>query len=146
MERQRGVRWEINDPSADNNFTFRNGEGFSPHLGTAKKGLGVLMTGKMVDNMSFRSDRDLRLFDLPINFIPAVTQQHTHNLAATLYPYATVITGRDERKRGSVLHPAQGEPARRQVWHETDCEFLSRKQSGHHAFCAEHRGRRTVWF
>ena len=51
------------------------------------------MTGKMVDNMSFRSDRDLRLFDLPINFIPAVTQQHTHNLAATLYPYATVITG-----------------------------------------------------
>ena len=84
---------KINDPSADNGYTFRNGEAFLATLGYSQKGLGVLFTGKMVDNMSFRSDRDLRLFDLPINFIPAVTQQHTYNLAATLYPYATVITG-----------------------------------------------------
>lgn len=84
---------KINDPSADNGFTFREGEAFMATLGYSQKGLGVLLTGKMVDNMSFRSDRDLRLFDLPINFIPAVTQQHTYNLAATLYPYATVITG-----------------------------------------------------
>jgi hypothetical protein len=84
---------KINDPSADNGYTFREGEGFLATLGYSQKGLGVLLTGKMVDNMSFRSDRDLRLFDLPVNFIPAVTQQHTYNLAATLYPYATVITG-----------------------------------------------------
>lgn len=84
---------KINDPSADNGYTFRDGEGFLATLGYSQKGLGVLLTGKMVDNMSFRSDRDLRLFDLPVNFIPAVTQQHTYNLAATLYPYATVITG-----------------------------------------------------
>jgi hypothetical protein len=43
--------------------------------------------------MSFRSDRDLKLFDLPINYIPAITKQHTYNLAATLYPYATVLFG-----------------------------------------------------
>ena len=84
---------KINDPSADNGFTFREGEAFLATLGYSQKGLGVLVTAKMVDNMSFRSDRDLRLFDLPINYIPAVTQQHTYNLAATLYPYATVITG-----------------------------------------------------
>ena len=84
---------KINDPSADNGYTFREGEGFLATLGYSQKGLGVLLTGKMVDNMSFRSDRDLRLFDLPVNFIPAVTQQHTYNLAATLYPYATVISG-----------------------------------------------------
>ena len=84
---------KVNDPSADNGYTFRNGEGFLATLGYSQKGLGVLLTGKMVDNMSFRSDRDLRLFDLPVNFIPAVTQQHTYNLAGTLYPYATVITG-----------------------------------------------------
>ena len=66
---------KINDPSADNGYTFRNGEGFLATLGYSQKGLGVLLTGKMVDNMSFRSDRDLRLFDLPVNFIPAVTQQ-----------------------------------------------------------------------
>jgi len=84
---------KINDPSADNGFTYRNGEAFLATLGYSQKGLGVLLTAKMVDNMSYRSDRDLRLFDLPINYIPAVTQQHTYNLAATLYPYATVITG-----------------------------------------------------
>lgn len=84
---------KINDPSADNGFTYRNGEAFLATLGYSQKGLGVLFTAKMVDNMSYRSDRDLRLFDLPINYIPAVTQQHTYNLAATLYPYATVITG-----------------------------------------------------
>lgn len=84
---------KINDPSADNGYTYRNGEAFLATLGYSKKGLGMLLTAKMVDNMSFRSDRDLRLFDLPINYIPAVTQQHTYNLAATLYPYATVITG-----------------------------------------------------
>lgn len=84
---------KINDPSADNGFTYRNGEAFLATLGYSQKGLGVLLTAKMIDNMSYRSDRDLRLFDLPINYIPAVTQQHTYNLAATLYPYATVITG-----------------------------------------------------
>ena len=84
---------KINDPSADNAFTYRNGEAFLATLGYSQKGLGVLLTAKMIDNMSYRSDRDLRLFDLPINYIPAVTQQHTYNLAATLYPYATVITG-----------------------------------------------------
>jgi hypothetical protein len=84
---------KINDPSADNAFTYRPGEGALATVGYSQKGLGVLLTAKMVDNMSFRSDRDLRLFDLPVNFIPAVTQQHTYNLAATLYPYATVITG-----------------------------------------------------
>ena len=84
---------KINDPSADNGYTFRDGEAFLATLGYSQKGLGVLMTAKMVDNMSFRSDRDLRLFDLPVNFIPAVTQQHSYNLAATLYPSATVITG-----------------------------------------------------
>ncbi len=84
---------KINDPSADNGFTFRQGEAFMANLGFSQKGLGILFSAKMVDNMSFRSDRNLQLFDLPINFIPAITQQHTYNLAATLYPYATVISG-----------------------------------------------------
>lgn len=84
---------KINDPNADNNYTYRDGEGFLASLGYSQKGLGMLLSAKMVDNMSFRSDRDMRLFDLPVNFIPAVTQPHTYNLAATLYPYATVISG-----------------------------------------------------
>ena len=63
------------------------------NLGYTQRGLGVSLSAKTVDNMSFRSDRDVLLFDLPINYIPAITQQHTYNLAATLYPYATVISG-----------------------------------------------------
>ena len=30
---------------------------------------------------------------MPVNYIPAITKQHTYNLAATLYPYATVVQG-----------------------------------------------------
>ena len=84
---------KINDPSAENLFTYREGEGLLVNLGWSKKGLGFLLSGKAVDNMSFRSDRNMLLFDLPINYMPAITKQHTYNLAATLYPYATVAQG-----------------------------------------------------
>lgn len=84
---------KINDPNADNGFTYRAGEGFFTNLSYSQKGFGINLQAKVVDNMSFRSDRNLLLFDAPINFIPAITQQHTYNLAATLYPYATVING-----------------------------------------------------
>ena len=84
---------KINDPNADNGYTYSNGEALLVNLGYTRRGLGFSVSAKTVDNMSFRSDRDVLLFDLPINYIPAITQQHTYNLAATLYPYATVISG-----------------------------------------------------
>ena len=84
---------KINDPNADNGYTYRNGQALLFNLGYTQRGLGISLSAKTVDNMSFRSDRDVLLFDLPINYIPAITQQHTYNLAATLYPYATVISG-----------------------------------------------------
>jgi len=84
---------KINDPNADNGYTYRDGQAILLNLGYTQRGLGVSFSAKTVDNMSFRSDRDVLLFDLPINYIPAITQQHTYNLAATLYPYATVISG-----------------------------------------------------
>jgi hypothetical protein len=84
---------KINDPSADNGYTYRGGEALLASLGYSTRGLGISLNAKTVDNMSFRADRDLLLFDVPVSFIPAITQQHTYNLAATLYPYATVISG-----------------------------------------------------
>jgi len=84
---------KINDPNADNGYTYRDGQAILLNFGYTQRGLGVSLSAKTVDNMSFRSDRDVLLFDLPINYIPAITQQHTYNLAATLYPYATVISG-----------------------------------------------------
>jgi hypothetical protein len=84
---------KINDPSADNNYIFRTGRAILLNASYSVKGLGINVGAKSVDDMSFRSDRDLKLFDTPINFVPALTKQHTYNLAATLYPYATPFTG-----------------------------------------------------
>jgi len=84
---------KINDPNADNNYIFKKGESIFLNAAYSKKGFGITASGKFVDNMAFRSDRDALLFDVPINFLPAITRQHTYNLAATLYPYATVLNG-----------------------------------------------------
>jgi hypothetical protein len=84
---------KINDPNADNGFIYKEGQAFLINAGYSKKGLGINLNGKLVDNMAYRSSRDALLFQLPINFLPAITKQHTYNLAATLYPYATVING-----------------------------------------------------
>jgi predicted secreted protein len=84
---------KINDPNADNNYIFKKGESIFLNAAFSKKGFGITASGKYVDNMAFRSDRDALLFDVPINFLPAITRQHTYNLAATLYPYATVLNG-----------------------------------------------------
>ncbi|MEY5044299.1 MAG: hypothetical protein RJA19_1526 [Bacteroidota bacterium] len=84
---------KINDPSADNQYVYRKGEAILLDLTYAQRGFGWVLNAKTVDNMSFRSDRNVLLFDLPINYIPAITKQHTYNLAATLYPYATVVAG-----------------------------------------------------
>lgn len=83
---------KINDPTADNGYIYKNGEAYLGTLSYSQRGFGFTVGGKMIDNMSFRSDRDLQLLDAPINFLPPTTKVHTYNLAATLYPYATVIT------------------------------------------------------
>jgi hypothetical protein len=43
--------------------------------------------------MDFRSDRGATGFNLNVNFLPALTKQHTYQLAASLYPYATQPNG-----------------------------------------------------
>lgn len=82
-----------NDPSTDNRYIYKNGHGLLLNAGYSRKGFGVLLQAKSIDNMSYRSDRAATLTDLQINFLPALTKTHTYNLAATLYPYATIPTG-----------------------------------------------------
>jgi len=102
---------KINDPSADNGYIYKEGEALMYYLTGNIKDFTFLFQRSTSDNMSFRSDRDLLLFDAPINNIPAITKPHTYNLAATLYPYATVINGESSfrgelyynLKRGSKL-------------------------------------------
>jgi hypothetical protein len=82
-----------NDPSVNNGYIYKNGYGILANFGYSQKGLGILVQAKAIDNMSFRSDRTAQLTDLQINFLPALTKTHTYNLAATLYPYATIPNG-----------------------------------------------------
>ena len=95
--------YKINDPSADNGYIYNEGQALTYYLSGNIKKLSFLLHKSTSDNMSFRSDRDLLLFDAPINNIPAITKPHTYNLAATLYPYATVITG-ESSFRGELYY------------------------------------------
>ncbi|MFM8964027.1 MAG: DUF6029 family protein, partial [Sphingomonadales bacterium] len=81
------------DPSSDNQYIYNHGHAAIFNLRYTQKGLGILLSGKSVDNMSFRSDRTKDLQDLLINFLPSLNKTHTYNLVATLYPYATQPLG-----------------------------------------------------
>lgn len=93
--------YKINDPQATNTLFFegvqrRNfnpGSGLLATLAFSQKGLGVVVSAKRIDNMDFRSDRGATGFNLNINYLPALTRQHTYQLAASLYPYATQPNG-----------------------------------------------------
>lgn len=85
--------YKMNDPSSDNGFIYKNGQAALITASYSQKGLGINVSGKFMDNMSFRSDRNQVINNLMINYLPALTKQHTYNLAATLYPYATQPNG-----------------------------------------------------
>ncbi len=90
--------YKYNDPSlinatADNPAgIIKEGQGFYLNGGYSKKGLGISLSAKYIDNMSFRSDRNATGNDLNLNYLPATTKQQTYTLA-TLYPYATQPNG-----------------------------------------------------
>lgn len=85
--------YKFNDPNSDNHYIYRAGQGILVSATYSRKGFGINLTAKSIDNMHFRSNRDAQLNDLFINYLPALTRQHTYNLATTLYPYATQPAG-----------------------------------------------------
>jgi hypothetical protein len=82
-----------NDPTRDNKYIYKNGQGIFLSATYSRKGFGINVSAKSIDNMEFRSDREAGFNDLFINYLPALTRQHTYNLSATLYPYATQPNG-----------------------------------------------------
>jgi hypothetical protein len=83
---------KANDPSADNNFIYKNGSALLLSGSYSQKGFGLLMQVKRSDNMTFRSRRTEPGRMLFINHLPAFTKQHAYALAA-MYPYATQSDG-----------------------------------------------------
>jgi len=83
---------KINDPSAINNMIYKDGEALLINLGYTIKGFGLMLSGKRIDNMNYRSNRAATGNILMINYLPALTKPHTYTLAA-FYPYATQPNG-----------------------------------------------------
>lgn len=84
--------YKINDPSVTNNLIYRDGEALLLSASYSKQGFGIIVSGKRIDNMDFRSDRNAIGNNLLLNYLPALTKQHTYSLAA-VYPYATQANG-----------------------------------------------------
>ena len=84
--------YKINDPSTVNGYIYKPGEALLTTLSYSRKGLGVLLGAKRIDNMNYRSDRTATVNSLMINYLPALTKQHTYTIAA-FYPYATQPNG-----------------------------------------------------
>ena len=91
------------DPSNDNSKIYNYGHATVINLSYTKKGLGILLSGKSVDNMSYRSDRTKDLQDVLINYLPSLNKTHTYNLVSTLYPYVTQLLG-EVAFQGDVLY------------------------------------------
>lgn len=83
---------KINDPNATNSFNFNKGRGIIASGAYFTSGLGVNLNVHYIDNMDFRSDRDGRLNESLLSFIPPLTKQHTYRLSS-MYPHATQLNG-----------------------------------------------------
>ncbi len=84
--------YKINDPSADNNYIYKNGNGLILTANYSKKGIGIALGLKRIQNMSFRSERNAILQDLNINYINPFTKQQSYSLAS-IYPYSSQPNG-----------------------------------------------------
>ncbi len=84
--------YKVNDPSADNDFIYKEGQALLLTGSYAVRGVGLLLSAKRIDNMGFRSDRNATGNDLHINYLPPTTRQHIYSLSG-MYPYASQPTG-----------------------------------------------------
>ncbi|MCX6277201.1 MAG: DUF6029 family protein [Bacteroidetes bacterium] len=83
---------KINDPSATNNYIYKNGDGLFTNLAFSKTGLGITVMSKWIDNMSYKSDRSVINNMVNINYLPSITKEHSYALAS-MYPYSTRPNG-----------------------------------------------------
>lgn len=96
--------YKINDPNGTNNNIYKPGQALMANASYSVRGLGISAGAHTFDNMAFQSDRGApSAFDLNINYLPTLAKQHTYNLPATLYPYATQPNG-EVAYQGEVFH------------------------------------------
>jgi Family of unknown function (DUF6029) len=72
-----------------NDYIYKKGSAFIVNQGfTTKGGLGVNMTGRRLENMDFKSNYNGTDNNASLNFLPALTKQHSYMLA-NIYPNNT---------------------------------------------------------
>jgi len=105
-----------NDPDLTNGSYYNKGQAMLVTAAYSQKSLGISLSAKRVDNMNFKSDRTATGNNLNINYLAALTKQHTYALAGTIYPYAIQPLGEMSAqaeitlnlKKGSVLGGVYG--------------------------------------
>ena len=95
------------DPSIMNDFIYREGEALMVNATYSQKGFSANIQAKRVDNMCFKSKRMETGEMLYINYIPAITKQHTYAFLS-MYPYATQTTG-EMGLQGDVMYKIKNE-------------------------------------
>lgn len=84
--------YKINDPFPLNDNVYNPGSALFLNANYSRKGFGVILAGKRIDNMDFRAERNVTLQELTLSFLPPISKLHTYRLP-TLYPYATQFNG-----------------------------------------------------
>lgn len=80
------------DPSAINGYIYRPGEALLLGLSYSQRGFSASLQAKRIDNMGFKSVRSQSGEMLYINYLPAITKNHTYAFLS-MYPYATQVNG-----------------------------------------------------
>ena len=80
------------DPSAMNGYIYRPGQALLLDLSYSQRGFSAGIQAKRIDNMGYKSVRSQSGEMLFINYLPAITKNHTYAFL-TMYPYATQVNG-----------------------------------------------------
>lgn len=89
------------DPSEVNHYTYRNGEAYTAMLSYSQRGFSASLQAKRVENMALMNMRSGTSQQAYINYLPAITRQHTYAFL-TMYPYATKVMG-EQGVQGDVM-------------------------------------------
>ena len=90
------------DPTIMNDYIMKEGDALMLNATYSQKGFSANIQAKRVENMCFKSARAETGEMLYINYIPAITKQHTYAFL-TMYPYATQTTG-EMGLQGDVMY------------------------------------------
>ena len=90
------------DPSALNDYTYRMGNALVLNLNYSQRGFSAGVQAKRVDNMGFKSVRTQGGEMLYINYLPAITKNHSYAFL-TMYPYASQVMG-EQGLQGDVMY------------------------------------------